>query len=247
MWRAVYTYNESISSISHEATLMRHDAKRYNHAKFEGLPSTILAARGAKENFAIPSPEESKGPARLWEGIHRKTGVLDGRKRQDGGRARKRGPCLSSPSSPRRSSRVFPALASRRHRALISRSGRNSEPGKPETFQIYLGWRKFNLKWRLRYNGSLRYSVTQPPARPTHLNFATLVRSPSISLSSSTAAASTDPCRYLWGNRMPWLARELLKGRHLHPRRRVVARRDSPRLAVKRNKSITVILLSRRL
>lgn len=69
-------------------------------------------------------------------------------------------PRVPAPSRPRRS----------------SRSGRNSKPGKPETFQIYLGWRKFNLKWRLRYNGSLRYSVTQPPARPTHLNFATLVR-----------------------------------------------------------------------
>lgn len=159
-----------------------------------------------KENFVVPWRNRGAG---LGLGRYPSQNRGSRWKKKVGWRPRKKGgSCLS-----RRSSHLPP----RRPGAISSssRSGRNSEPGKPETFQIYLGWRKFNLKWRLRYNGSLRYSVTQPPARPTHLNFATLVRR----LFLSRPCRLHGPCRYLWGNRMPWLARELLKERLLHLRR----------------------------
>ena len=73
---------------------------------------------------------------------------------------------------------TFPHLLTRRL------SQRRKNLGKAETFQIYLGWRKFNLKWRLRYNGSLRYSATQPPFLPNSSQLCHR-RSLPISLSSN--------------------------------------------------------------
>lgn len=51
----------------------------------------------------------------------------------------------------------------------VAQRGGGRTSARFETFQIYLGWRKFNLKWRLRYNGSLRYSATRPHPSPPQL------------------------------------------------------------------------------
>lgn len=94
----------------------------------------------------------------------------------------------------------------------VAQRGGGRTSARFETFQIYLGWRKFNLKWRLRYNGSLRYSATlphhpsppqlistlPPPPFPTYFSFIHTV--PCVSA-----------CRHLSKYKMPQLARELLK------------------------------------
>lgn len=86
----------------------------------------------------------------------------------------------------------------------VAQRGGGRTSARFETFQIYLGWRKFNLKWRLRYNGSLRYSATLPhhPSPPQLIS--TLPPPPFPTYFSFIhTAPCVSACRHLSKYKMP--------------------------------------------
>jgi len=96
-------------------------------------PVLLLVARRAKGKFRRSLEESRDRFGKVWEGIHRETGLPSARVKEKGGMADARkkdgGPCLPILPSSLLLPRAFhPEPLSPPSSPLVSRSGRNSEP-----------------------------------------------------------------------------------------------------------------------